>query len=81
MTLEEHLTAKFVCAKCKHKVATAKRIAATGAGFTRFLDIQHNRFTALVCQHCGYTDLFDLKVLEGKGDRLGNILDGIFDAR
>ena len=79
MTLEERLAMKFVCAKCKHKGATSRKIATTGAGLTRFIDIQHNRFTALTCTHCGYTDLFDLKVLEGKGDTLATVLDVLFE--
>ena len=79
MTIEERLAMKFVCAKCKKKGATTKRIATTGTGLTRLIDIQHNRFTALTCKHCGYTDLFDLRVLEGRGDALTTVLDVLFE--
>ena len=78
MTLEQKLAMKFTCPRCKHKGASTKRIAATGTGLTRFIDIQHNRFTALICNQCGHTDLFDLKVLEGK-DNLSTILDVLFE--
>ena len=80
MDLEKNLKLKFTCAKCRHKSATTKRFAAPGTGISRFLDLQHNRFLAVVCNHCGHVDLFDLKVLEGKGDMAMNILDVIFDS-
>jgi len=79
MTLEERLATNFVCAKCKRKGALSKRVAMTGTGLSRFIDIQHNRFTALICKHCGYTDFFDLRVLEGKGDALATVLDVLFE--
>jgi predicted nucleic-acid-binding Zn-ribbon protein len=78
MKIEDQLLAKFACAKCKHKTAKAKKIAATGTGLSKLLDIQHNRFLGLSCQNCGYTDFFDLHVLEGQKS-LGTILDVIFE--
>jgi len=51
MSLEEKLEQRFVCSKCKHRGASSKRIAATGTGISKLLDIQHNKFIALSCGH------------------------------
>ena len=42
------------------------------------LDIQPYKYLYLSCTSCGYTEVFDLKVLEGKKDTLGDVLDVIF---
>ena len=77
MTLDEQLAAKFVCVKCKGSGATVKRIAATGAGISRVFNIQHNKFITVSCKTCGYTELYNPEILEGKDTR-GDILDIIF---
>lgn len=77
MKLDEQLAAKFVCVKCKGSGATVKRIAATGTGISRVFDIQHNKFIAVSCQQCGFTELYNPEILEGKDTR-GDILDIIF---
>ncbi|MBK6282690.1 MAG: GTP-binding protein [Draconibacterium sp.] len=30
----------------------------TGAGFTKYFNIQNRRFTAVSCSQCGYTELY-----------------------
>ncbi len=77
MSADEMLAAKFVCPKCKSSGGRAKRIAMTGTGFSRFFDIQHNRFITVSCQHCGYTEMYNPQIIEGKSG-LGDILDFIF---
>ena len=77
MDLESKLQSKFRCAKCNQRTANSRRIAATGAGISKLLDIQHNSFIALTCRNCGYTELFDPKVL-GESRQLGTILDVLF---
>jgi len=77
MRVDEQLAQRFVCSKCRNRGGATRRIAATGTGLTKILDIQHNRFVGVSCNHCGYTDFFDLKILEGKGS-VGTILDVIF---
>ena len=77
MAIDDELTRRFVCARCKGAGGTAKRFAATGTGLSRWFDIQHNVFIAVSCKACGYTDLFNPEVLEGK-DNVGAILDAIF---
>lgn len=75
--LEERILKRFKCAKCDSNVAATRRIATTGTGLSKILDIQHNHFVAVSCQNCGFTELFDPKVLEGQ-PLLSSIFDVIF---
>lgn len=61
----------FVCPKCGNRKAETDQIRTTGAGFTRYFNIQNRRFTAVSCSNCGYTELY-------RGGRAGgasNVLD------
>lgn len=75
--LEGQLAARFTCAKCSQRGGVTKRISASGAGLSKILDIQHNQFVTVSCNHCGYTEVYNPEVLEGKR-QLGNILDVLF---
>jgi predicted nucleic-acid-binding Zn-ribbon protein len=77
MSLEEQLGTRFVCAKCKTHGAKVKRISAAGTGISKIFDIQHNQFVTASCTHCGYTEIYNPEVLEGKR-HLGSILDVLF---
>lgn len=46
------------CPKCGHDAAEIDRIATTGAGLTKFFDIQNRRFKAVICKNCGYTEFY-----------------------
>jgi uncharacterized protein len=48
----------FICPKCGNKKAEIDNIRTTGAGFTRFFNIQNRRFSAVSCTRCGYTELY-----------------------
>ena len=78
MRVDDQLAERFVCTKCKQMGGKARRFAAPGTGFTRLLDLQHNRFIAVSCNYCGYTEVYNPVVLEGKKSRLGDILDLLF---
>lgn len=75
--LDEEIEKRFVCSKCNHSGATVKRFAATGTGLSKLFDIQHNEFIAVSCLHCGFTEIYNPEILEGKNN-LGTILDIIF---
>lgn len=77
MSLEDELAERFVCSKCKNSGAITKRISAAGTGISKMFDIQHNKFIAVSCNNCGYTEIYNPEVLEGK-DKLGSILDVLF---
>ena len=77
MNLDQELARRFVCAKCRSEGAHVKRFAATGTGLSRLFDIQHNKFVAVSCTNCGYTELYNPHVLERKGVGM-DILDLMF---
>ena len=72
--LERHLSQYYVCQKCQHREARTERISTVGTGFIRILA---KEFLAVSCQNCGYTELFNLTVLEDRSD-LENFLRGLF---
>lgn len=77
LEVDEQLRSRFVCSKCKSADAIVKRFAATGTGLSKMFDIQHNQFIAVSCSNCGFTEIYNPEVLEGK-DRLGDFLDILF---
>lgn len=76
-TTEERLSEAFRCEKCDHQGAHVEKLAMSGTGFSRLLEIQPYRYAFTSCHNCGYTEIYNLKTLEGKDD-LGDILDIIF---
>ncbi|MFC1572497.1 zinc ribbon domain-containing protein [Candidatus Eisenbacteria bacterium] len=77
MHVDEMMATRFVCAKCRAQGAKTKRFAATGTGLSKLFDIQHNKFVAVSCLKCGYTEIYDPTVLEGRSN-LGTVLDVLF---
>jgi len=75
--VEQQLSERFICAKCKRHGGTVKKLAMSGTGISRLLEIQAYRYAFVSCDHCGFTEVFNLRVLEGK-DNLGTILDILF---
>jgi hypothetical protein len=76
-TIQQKLSEAFVCAKCHAKGAHVEELAMSGTGISRLLEIQPYRFAFVSCNNCGYTEVYDLKVLAGK-DNLGNLLEVLF---
>jgi len=54
-----------------------ERLAMSGTGLSRLLEIQAHRYAFVSCPNCGYTEVFNLRTLEGK-DNLGSFLELIF---
>lgn len=61
----------YTCPKCGNRKAETDQIRTTGAGFTKFFNIQNRRFLAISCTKCGYTELYR----EGKASGASNVLD------
>ena len=76
--IEKEIESRFICGKCRSSGAEVKSLAMTGTGISRFLDIQHNRYIFASCKNCGYTEVYNLDILKGNKDNVGNILDIIF---
>ena len=67
----------FVCAKCNSRGAHVEKVAMSGTGLSRLLEFQPYRYVHASCYNCGYTEVYNLQMLEGK-DNLGAFLDLLF---
>ena len=76
-TVNELLAEKFVCSKCDQKGAYVEKLAMSGTGISRLLEVQPYRYAFVSCTNCGFTEVFNLKMLEGK-DNLGTFLEILF---
>ncbi|MFL2761337.1 MAG: zinc ribbon domain-containing protein [Dehalococcoidia bacterium] len=61
---------QYQCAKCEGSEFKNNEIRTTGSGLSRFFDIQNQKFTAVTCTNCGYTELFKVQ-----GGGIGNFFD------
>ncbi len=75
--VEQQLSAAFVCPKCRQHGAHVERLGMSGVGISRLMEIQPYRYAFASCNNCGYTEVYNLKVLAGK-DNLGTILEVLF---
>ncbi len=64
----------YRCQKCKHREARVERISTTGTGFSK---IVKRNFLAVSCDNCGWTEFYNLAVLEGRSD-IQSFLRGLF---
>jgi predicted nucleic-acid-binding Zn-ribbon protein len=75
--VEQQLAEAFVCAKCHQQGGHVKKLAMSGTGLSRLLEFQPYRYAFVSCDYCGYTEVYDLRTLEGS-DNLGAILELLF---
>ena len=75
--IEDYLAKEFVCQHCHTQGAHVERLSMSGTGISRFMDIQPYRYAFVSCHNCGYTEVFNLKMLENKDD-VGLFLDVLF---
>jgi predicted nucleic-acid-binding Zn-ribbon protein len=64
--IDQILTQEFKCPKCKHVGAHVERLAMSGTGISRFVDIQLNKYAFASCLACGFTEIYSLKILENR---------------
>lgn len=76
--LEKEIASRFKYTKCHNTGASVKNLAMAGTGASKIFNIQHNRYIFASCNSCGYTEIYDLDMLSGGKDTVGNILDIIF---
>ncbi len=74
---EFQLSDAFVCEKCGSQGGHVERLAMSGTGLSRFFEIQPYSYAYVSCRKCGYTEIFNLKTLEGS-DNVGTLLEIIF---
>jgi len=75
---EKKMGEKFVCAKCGNKGGKAIEIATTGTGLSKLLDIQHNKFISVSCLKCGFTELYNINILQNEKFDGMDIFDVLF---
>lgn len=71
------LASEFVCSRCHSHGGYAEKLAMSGTGLSRLFEVQPYRYAFVSCKNCGYTEVFNLKMLEGK-DNLGTFLEVLF---
>jgi uncharacterized protein len=75
--IDSILAQKFACSHCGQHGAHVERLAMSGTGISRLLEIQAYRYAFVSCINCGFTEVYNLKTLEGKDD-LGTFLEILF---
>jgi predicted nucleic-acid-binding Zn-ribbon protein len=73
----QQLGQAFVCTKCHQHGAHVEKLAMSGTGISRLFEAQLYRYAFVSCHNCGYTEVYNLRALEGK-DNLGTILEILF---
>ncbi len=74
---DELLAQEFVCPRCRQTGATVQELSMSGTGISRLFDVQPYRYAFASCTNCGYTEVYNLDILDGKDD-LGTFLDTLF---
>lgn len=59
----------WACMRCGHAEYDLDEIRSSGR-VSRFFDIQNKRYTAVICERCGFTEFY-----RGKSSTIGNIFD------
>ena len=77
MKVQEIFEQQFQCPKCKNTGAKVDKLAMSGTGLSRFMDVQLNKFAFVSCLNCGFTEVYNLKTLE-KRDGFGDLIDILF---
>lgn len=76
---EQMLKEKFVCSKCKHTNAKIKEVSMSGSGISKLFDIDYNHFLFVSCLNCGFVEVYNPSILDGKSrGELSTILDILF---
>lgn len=74
---EALLGTEFKCPRCEHHGAQSERLSMSGTGLSRLFEVQPYRYAFVSCNNCGYTEVYNLKILEGKDD-IGTFLEILF---
>ncbi len=72
MNIEGRFQQEFKCPKCQNRGAVTKRLSMTGTGLSKLLDIQMNKYLFVSCSRCGYSEVYNLRILRG-----GRSIDGM----
>ncbi len=77
--VEQYIASRFRCRVCGSTKVKIKKLAMTGASFfDRWMNWQRHRYYFASCENCGYTEIYDAEVLEGRKGRISEIMDLLF---
>jgi predicted nucleic-acid-binding Zn-ribbon protein/peroxiredoxin len=65
----------YKCAKCSHRACDVKRMHTVGGWLSRFYNFQYRQFSAVICEHCSYAELY-----KSEPHMLANVLDVLMGA-
>jgi hypothetical protein len=74
---ENKLSEALYCQKCDQRGAHVEKLAMSGTGISRLFEVQLYRYAFASCNNCGFTEIYNLKTLEGKDDP-GKFLEILF---
>jgi uncharacterized protein len=78
-SIGQMIVERFKCVKCANKECEVNKVAMTGTGISKMLDIQHNHYLFVTCLHCGYVEVYNPDILSGKkSGTLGTVVDMLF---
>ena len=60
----------FSCAKCGSTSYETRELRASGGFWSKIFDVQGQRYTAIICSRCRYTEFF-----HADSSMMGNIFD------
>lgn len=78
MNLEASFREKFHCPKCGGIGAETKPLAMTGTGLSRLFNFEMYKYLFVSCRSCGYTEVYNLHILEGRGFEATDVFDLLF---
>ncbi len=78
MDVEQTLSSRFTCPKCGSTGAKVDKLAMTGTGISRLLDLEHHQYAFASCERCGFTEVYNLAIMKGALGQGMNILDLLF---
>ncbi len=61
---------KYSCTKCENRDYEVGEMRATGGMWSKFFNIQTEKFTSITCKRCKYTEFY-----KGSTSTLSNIFD------
>jgi len=58
------------CPKCSNREFETGEVSGTGGMFSKFFNIQNQKFTTITCTQCRYTEMY-----KGETSTISNVLD------
>lgn len=79
LSVNDTIINHFKCKRCNNAECIIKELAMTGTGVSKLFDIQHNHFLFVSCTNCGFVEIYNPSILNGKkSGQLGTIMDILF---